>query len=208
MINPVYLRKFFLSFILFFFFALISFSNEKNDPQIEKYNQEKITLEVKKSFDVLYPLDKKLFYFNKGGEKLTFKQFIELTKDPVLLKYQEKINKIKLAGFATGLVCGISTIAFLIPSVIFVVKMTSYNMLDYAYTITGVGMVGMTFLSGLITLIDCIVTFALLYKYKFNEYTVKQAIDRYNENLEKKLGIMPDLSFNSNEIKIGFFAKL
>jgi hypothetical protein len=61
---------------------------------------------------------------------------------------------------------------------------------------TGMSLVGL--------FIDLIVTFSLMYKYKYNEYSVREAVERYNDNLRKKLGIFPDISFNSNDIILGF----
>lgn len=201
-------------FYLLTFYILVLFplySNEKLSSKMDKqdlYNQQKVSFKVKKEFDVLYPLNKKIFYLYKGKERINFQQFITMSNDSVLIKNQKKINKIKIAGFTTAGVMGGAAIAFLIPSIVFIVNMTHYNPIDIGYILSGVSMVGLSLLSVLILLVDLTVTFSLLHKYRFNEYAIKQAIDRYNEKLREKLGIIPDFSFNNKDIIIGARVRL
>ena len=196
-------------FCLTFFSSLYGSEKRVIDSRKRKrYLQEKISFKVKKEFDVLYPLNAKIFYFYKGEKKLSLKQFVELSNDPILIKNQKKIKKIKIAGFSTAAVFGCATVAFLIPGIIFIANMTNYNPIDDAYIVSGISMMALTGASILGLLIDLIVTFSLLYRYKFNEHTIRQAVERYNETLRKKFGIFPDLSFNTGDIILGLRVKL
>lgn len=174
----------------------------------EQYLKEKIALEITKEFDVLYPLDINIFTFKRGGEKLTFNDFLTISQDELLLKNQARIKKIRAAGFATAGVFGGCSVAFLIPSVIFVANMTNYNPIDDAYIFSGVASFILMGVSLVGLFIDLIVTFSLLYKYQFNEYMIKSAVERYNENLMKKLGITPDLTFKDDNISLSLRMKL
>jgi hypothetical protein len=203
-------KKFFLIFIFFFILYYIS-SNEKDLSEIEKrklYEEEKIGLVIKEEFDVMYPANIKLFEFYKGGDQISLNDFVTISNDPLLLRNQQKLKKIRIAGFTSIGVLGGVTLSFLIPSTIFVVSMTNNMPIDDAYILTGIFMVGLTSLSFLGLIIDLAVTFSLLHKFRYNEYSIRQAVENYNENLRKKLGILPDISFNSNSINIGINIKL
>ena len=202
-------KNLFLIFLLFFILFYIS-SNEKDISDIQKrelYEKEKINLVVREEFDIMYPANIKLFEFYKGGEKITLDNFITISNDPLLLRNQEKLKQIRIAGFTSIGVLGGVTLGFLIPSVVFVVNMTNYNPIDDAYILTGIFM-GLTCLSFLGLIIDFIVTFSLIHKFQYNEYSIRQAVENYNENLRKKLGILPDISFDSKNINIGINIKL
>jgi hypothetical protein len=202
-------------FTIFFFilvFKINSNENIKTDDKYNKYynkyNEDKITYETKQEFDPLYPLNINNFYFYKGDKRLSFNEFLDLSKDPYLIKNQEKVKKIKLAGHTTAIVSSIAGAAFLIPGIIFIVNQTNYRPVDGSYLLSGVGMIAMTGVSGLVLIIDLIVTYSLLYKFQFNEYAVKQAVERYNENLRMKLKIVPELSYQNDNIIVGVNLKL
>lgn len=200
----------FLFFLLFFILFIIS-GNEKVDSDKnlkELYLKEKIDLIVKEEFDVMFPLNIKLFEFYKAGEKITFSDFIKISNDPVLLRNQKKLRQIKIAGFTTAGIFGGTTVGFLIPSIIFTVLMTNYNPINDAYLVSGVLSFLCTAVSVLGLIIDLVVTFSLIYKFQYSEYSIRQAVENYNENLRKKLGILPDISFDSKNINIGINIKL
>jgi hypothetical protein len=182
--------------------------NVKPEDKVKMYNDEKISYEAKQEFDELYPLNINNFYFFKGEKKITFKEFLDLSKDPYLLKFQEKVKKVRLTGFSTAIISGVVGSIFLIPGIIFITSESNFSPIDQSYFFTGVGMIGAAGLSGLIALIDLIVTFSLLHKFQYSEYAVKQAVERYNENLRVKLKIMPELSFNNDNFTIGLNFKI
>ena len=90
----------------------------------------------------------------------------------------------------------------------FVLSMTNNNPIDDAFILTGIFMVGLTALSFLSIIIDLVIVFSLIHKFRYNENSIRQAVENYNENLRKKLGILPDISFNSNSINIGVNIRL
>jgi|GEM_PF-4611597 len=209
MYNFINIRKFliFSFFIIIFSFSTYSVEQDKNlnnEQKKEIYRKEKITLEIKKKFDVLYPMNTNIFYFKKGDEVFKFSEFLKLSEDPVLLKNEKKLRRIRIAGFTTaGVLGGVSTL-FLLTSIIFIANQTTNNMIETSYIITGVVCVGLTCASLLGVVIDLVVTFSLLYKFKYSEHAVRQAVERYNEKLQQKLGIIPDISFNQNNIDFSF----
>ena len=203
-------KNFFLIFLLFFTLSYIS-SNEKDLSDIEKrelYDKEKINLIVREEFDVMYPANIRLFEFYKGGEQISLNDFVTISNDPLLLRNQKKLRQIKIGGFTSAGILGGVTLGFLIPSVVFVVMMTNNNPIDDAFILTGIFMVGLTALSFLGLIIDFVVVFSLIYKFRYNANSIRQAVENYNENLRKKLGILPDISFNSNSINIGVNIRL
>lgn len=205
------MKKIFFLLFLFFFIIFIVSGNEKVNPDKnlkELYLKEKIDLIVKEEFDVMFPLNVKLFEFYKAGEKITLSDFIKISNDPLLLRNQKKLRQVKIAGFTTAGIFGGTAVGFLIPSIIFAVLMTSYNPINEAYVITGVLSFICSAVSILGLIIDLVVTFSLIHKFQYSEYSIRQAVENYNENLRKKLGILPDISFDSKNINIGLNIKL
>lgn len=203
-------KTIYLIFLLFFILFFIS-SNEKEQSDLEKrdlYFKEKVNLIVKEEFDIMFPANIRLFEFYKGGTRITLNEFIKISNDPLLIRNQNKLRQIKIAGFTTAGIFGGTTVGFLIPSVIFVVNMTNYNPIDDAYILSGIVTVGLTTLSFIGLIVDLIVTFSMIHKFQYNEYSIRQAVENYNENLRKKLGILPDISFNSKNINIGINIKI
>lgn len=207
--NKIYTLFFlFIIFNLAFCFYIYSVDNIKPDEKITKYKEEEITYEVKQEFNELYPLNINNFYFYKGEKRLSFNDFLDLSKDPVLLKYKEKIKSIKLAGHSTAIVSGCAGTAFLIPGIIFLVSQTNNNPVDPVYLFSGIGMIGLTGLSAIILIIDLVVTYSLLYKFQYSEYAIKQAVEHYNESLRTKFKITPELSFKAENFIIGMNLKI
>ena len=203
--------KFMCAFLFILFTVFYVNSGEKKLTNREKenlYDKEKITYEVEKKFDVLYPLNKKVFSLYKGNQKISFKEFLNMSNDSVLLKYQEKIKKIKIAGYSTAIISGIVGVAFLVPGIVFIGTMASSNFVNSNYLLSGVCMMALSFVSVFILIIDFLVTFSLLRKFGSNENAVRKAIERYNEKLSKRLGIIPDFSFYESNVRMGFCFKL
>jgi hypothetical protein len=201
---------------IFFIFSIHLFANERENmsqDKLNEYNRQKITFQVKEKFDALYPQNIKKFYFYQNTKLFGLDEFIDITQDPYLLKTKEKIKKIKLGGFtATGVLGGV-TLAFFIPSLIFVILQTNSpdpnsQPFDNAYIITGISTFSMFIVSFVGVLVSLIVTFSLLYKYQYNEKAVRQAVERYNEKIRKKLGILPDISMKQNKLSLGFSISL
>ncbi|MBN2544539.1 MAG: hypothetical protein JXB50_02000, partial [Spirochaetes bacterium] len=163
--------------------------------------------EVKEEFDQRYPLNIKKFKFFQGNKKINYDEFLKLTSDEFLLKQNDKIRKIKIGGFTTAGVFGGLTVGFFIPSAIFISKQTNYDPVDTSYTFSGVAMVILTGVSLAGLIIDLFVTFVLLYKNKYSEYPVRKAVENYNENLRKKIGIVPELSFEKDKINLELKAR-
>ncbi len=203
-------KIFYLFFLLFIIIFFIS-GNEIGDSDKnlrELYLKEKVDLIVKDDFDIMFPLNIKLFEFYKAGEKITLSDFIKISNDPVLLRNQKKLRQVKIAGFTTAGIFGGTAVGFLIPSVVFAVLMTNYNPIDDAYIVSGILSFCCATVSILGLIIDLAVTFSLIYKFQYSEYSIRQAVENYNENLRKKLGILPDISFDSKNINIGINIKL
>ncbi|HNZ26785.1 MAG TPA: hypothetical protein PLG34_10010 [Spirochaetota bacterium] len=161
----------------------------------ENYESEYISYIEKKRFDVFYPLDVTDFYFYKGGKEITFQDFIALSGDPLFVKNSDTIKKVKVIGAFTGGVFGASLCACAIPAGILLNSAVSYNMIDKVYLASGVVAAALAVVSGIGLIVDLIVTFSLLHRYKFNGNIVREAVDNYNKNLRIKFGITPDLSF-------------
>ncbi|MBP7553780.1 MAG: hypothetical protein KA885_10175 [Spirochaetes bacterium] len=169
------------------------------------YETDYISYIEKKRFDVFYPLDVTDFYFYKGGKEITFQDFITLSGDPLFVKNNDTIKKIKVIGAFTGGVFGASLCAFAIPAGILVSSAVSYNMIDNVYLASGVVTAALAVFSGIGLIVDLIVTFSLLHRYKFNGNIVREAVDNYNKKLRVKFGITPDLSFEKeNDLFLSF----
>ena len=138
---------------------------------------------------------------------MTFDDFIKLTNDPLLLKNQQKVSKVKLAGFTTAGIFGAGTVLFLVPAIVFTVEMTNYNPVSLNYVVAGVICYAFFGVSLIGLFIDLIATFSLLYKYQYSIQAVQQAVDNYNDKLRSKLGILPDMSFNENSLNLDFSYK-
>ena len=176
-------KIFYLFFLLFFIIFFIS-GNEKADSDNNLrglYLKEKVDLLVNEEFDIMFPLNIKLFEFYKGGEKITLTDFIKISSDPILLRNQKKLRQVKIAGFTTAGIFGGATVGFLIPSVIFAVLMTNYNPIDDAYVVSGILSFCCTTVSILGLIIDLVVTFSLIHKFQYSEYSIRQAVENYNE---------------------------
>lgn len=203
-----WLRTFILIFISMMAFSI--FANEKSIDKNDKeaiYQREMLRYTVKEEFDQRYPLNVKKFTFYKGNEEITLKDLIKLTQDPMLLKVQERIKNIKTIGFTTAAVFAGCTVSFAIPSIVFIAKQTNYNKVDSSYTFSGVGMVILTLVSFAGLMIDLIITAIALYRNKFSEYPVRKAIENYNQELRKKLGIEPELSLRRESIELSFLKR-
>jgi hypothetical protein len=198
--------------------TLKSFCEEAPVANESLYNQEQITLETNKYFDQEYPGDAKEFIFHQGDKTLTPEQFTVLSQDDVLLRNQKYLKTTKIAGFTTAGIFGGLTIAFFIPSVIFIYLQTVYyknqtnytnlgynSWIDYykdkyvGYFIPGLTCIVLTAACTLFLIIDLIVTFVLLNKYKFNERLYQDAVDRYNEKLRQKYNIIPEMGLLSEK---------
>lgn len=198
-------------FITFLLITITIFGNENSERILEKneiYNKEKLSYVVKEEFDPLYPLNVKKFTFFQGEKEITFKEFLSITNDPFLLKIQNRIRNIKINGFTTAGVFGGLMVGFAIPSIIFIVKQTNYNPVDVSYTFSGVAMIILTGVSFMGLLIDLFVTFIALYRNQFSEYPIRKAVENYNYNLQKKLGLLPDLSYLDKKITIKLTKKI
>jgi hypothetical protein len=215
-----YMNKF-LIIILFINLALSANSVETPSNQ-DLYNREKITFSSERYYDQLYPGDAMDFRFFQGDKEITADQFIVLSQDELLLRNKKMIRDIKVGGFTGAAILGGLSISFLIPSIIFVaVQLNYYNQqvnyqnlgykswIEYynakypEYFIPGLTCIVLTTGCILLLLIDLTVTFALLYKYRFNERLYKEAVERYNEKLKAKYGIMPELGFLNDNINLG-----
>jgi hypothetical protein len=190
-------------------YIFFSFGAEKNANTNAKdqYFKDKISFKVKEEFDVMYPLNVNKFEFIKGDQKLSFDDFVKLSNDPLLIKNQQKVAKVKLAGFTTAGIFGVGAGLFLIPAVIFTVQMTNYNPVSLTYIVSGVVCYAFAGASLIGLFIDLIATFSLLYKFQYSIQAVQQAVDNYNENLRNKLGIIPDMSFNESGLNLDFSYK-
>ncbi|HPO49116.1 MAG TPA: hypothetical protein PLO89_02225 [Spirochaetota bacterium] len=225
------MNRFFLA--LFFVFVTFVFHSEDltGDRVISEdsksYDTEKISYKFIKKFDLFYPDYVKKFDFYKGDKKITFSEFETLANDPLLYKNKETIKQIKTAGFTGAIVLGISSVSFLIPSIIFVALQTNFynnkkvltgdgysSWLDYfikmypSYFIPGMVCISMTIITALSILVDLTITFALLHKYQNNERIYKEVIEKYNKKLKEKYKIMPDVGLGSkNELILGITSR-
>jgi hypothetical protein len=214
--------KIFLIMTICFFVSSNMFSIDATSDKVS-YENEKITYQVNKYFDSLYPGDMKDFVIFQGKKRITKTQFIVLSNDELLLTNQQYIHKTQLAGFISAGILGGATVSFFIPSVVFFWVHTqyyktqsNYNVLGYSswldffqakyseYFIPGFVCMLLSAVSLVALIVDLTVTFALLYKYQNNENLVRDAIERYNEKLREKYNILPDINSESNDvIKLG-----
>ncbi len=182
-----------------------------NEEKLKEYDNEKITFDFKEKFDPLYPANTKVFYFKKGKEPITFQEFLNITNDPNLLKLNSKIKNTKIAGITTACIFGGVTVLLLIPTIIFITRQTNNNQIFNEYYITGNVGIALVCASFLGLLIDLIVMFSVLYRYKYSDQSIKSAAENYNEKLRQRLGIMPDISFdgfNNNDIDLSLAFRL
>jgi hypothetical protein len=210
--------------ILFLFLSVFcSFSTESiatsND---ESYKKEKVTMTSERYYDQLYPGDAKEFRFYQGDQSITPDQFITFSQDEDLLKNKKVIRDIKIGGFSGAAILGGLTLAFFIPSMVFVaIQLNFYNQqvnykaigynswLEYynakysEYFIPGLTCIVLMTASIFLLLIDLSVTFTLLYQHRFNERLYRQAVERYNEKLRAKYNITPEFDVNNDKINLG-----
>lgn len=203
------MKKLFILLSILFIGANFCYTQEVSSDNFnsagESYEADYISYAEKKRFDVFYPLDVTDFYFYKGGKEITFQEFIALSGDPLFAKNSETIKKIKVIGAFTGGVFGASLLASVIPAGILINSAVSYNMIDNAYLASGVVTAALAVFSGIGLIVDLIVTFSLLHRYKFNGAVVREAVDNYNKKLRVKFGITPDLSFEKeNDLFLSF----
>lgn len=198
-------RKVLFVIIIVALCTCLVYSNEADTPteQDKQYLTRKITMDVKQEFDVLYPLNVNRFTFIQGEKKLSFEEFLALTKDPLLLQNQKKIKKVKNTGFSVAAVSGVCAGIFIIPAVVFTALQTNHNQVDPAFIFSGVGTYMMSGLSLVVLFVDLIITFSFLHKYRFNEFAVRQAVERYNKKVRDELGIVPEFSFRSDALNFG-----
>ena len=208
--------------LIFSIFSYLAFTSEAKTADETAFDNEKITLTIERYHDQMYPLDAKEFRFYQGETEITPEQFITLSQDEILLKNQKIIRNIKIGGFTGAAILGGLTLSFFIPSAIFVaVQLNYYNQqinyesmgykswLEYynakypEYFIPGLTCIVLTVSSIFLLLIDLSVTFTLLYQHKFNERLYREAVERYNAKLMEKYNIMPEISFNSDNVNLG-----
>ena len=195
------------NYIIFSFGAEKSDNSQINSKDKEEYFKQRITIKTTEEFDEMYPVNINKFEFFQGDQKISFEDFMKISNDPILIKNQQKISKVKIAGFSTAGIFGGITVLFLIPAIVFTVQMANYNPVNLNYVITGVICYAFAG-TGLIGLfLDLIVTFSLLYKFQYSIPAVQQAVDTYNENLRKKLGILPDMSFDGRGLNFNLSYK-
>lgn len=207
------MKKNLIFFMIIIFNMSFYLSGNELDNSVEKekklkeYSDEKLSYTIKEEFDQRYPLNIKKFSFFQGVKKIEYNDFLKLTNDDFLLKQNEKIKRIKVGGFTTAAVFGGLTVGFFVPSAVFIAMQTNYNPVDTSYTFSGVAMVILTGVSFAGLIIDLLVTFVLLYNNKYSEYPLRKAVENYNENLRKKIGIVPELSFEKDKVNLELRAK-
>jgi hypothetical protein len=195
-------------FSILFSFVFITSVYAVDSTTRDEYQRQMLTYTVTKDVDYRYPLPVNKFIFRHGESELGFYEMLELTKDPVLLKRQDYMKKTRIAGFTTAGVLGAATISFLVPSIVFAAQANNpLTPLADEYLPTGFAMIYLTVASSLLLLVDLVVTFSLLLAFRSRERFIREAVDRYNHNLRKKLGILPDVGFlgnNSLSISYGY----
>lgn len=196
--------------IIFIFISFYLIGEEKRaNLELEKYKNQKLSYSFEKQFNEMYPIDIKKFSFKQGDKEISFDEIINLTRDAGLLKNMTLLKKAKIAGFTSAIILGSLTVGFLIPSIVFLAKETNYYLIPDNYALTGIAMVILCGLSFIALIVDFVVTFSLIYKYRYNEKSIKQAIDNYNEKLARKYGIIPDISyFNNSSLFVGARIKI
>jgi len=206
-----------MKFRVILVFLLISMHIYSQDSSSDnsKYENEKISLEINKYFDVLYPGDSKNFIIYKGNKQITKEYFVALSNDEVLIKNQKYVKKTKLAGFISSSIFGAASLTFFIPSVVFFGvetyfyrTQTNYQNLGYQswidffsakyspYILSGLSCMVSSAACFLFMIIDLAITFGIIHNYQSNEKIYKDAIEKYNEKLRKKFNIKPDLDID------------
>ena len=77
------IRQLLILFYLVFYIIFLNANqiNPELNTKLKEYDQQKIKVEVQKEFNQLYPLNIKKFYFFKGEERISYKQFLDLSKE-------------------------------------------------------------------------------------------------------------------------------
>ena len=221
---------------LVLFFSLNIFSNEiqKNESEIlteqKDYkwfvDKEQITITTRKYFDPMLPLDAIEFVILKGNKRISYNEFYFLTLDPILIKNNSELARVKKGGLIGAAVIGGVTGSFFTVSVIFIALQTTYylNPSNYGSThkswydyfmetypylfFTGLFFTALTVVGLVSLLIDLIVTYSLIHKYGNNEKAYRAAANRYNNFMMKKYNLIPDFSYKSDSGDLAFTFKL
>lgn len=216
----------FLTISIYGLFASESGETDNSSDKSFNYSSKMLSMEMRESFDPLYPLDVKDFYFYEGERRISKEELIEITQDELLLKNEQKIKDIKRAGLTGAAVIGGVTTTFLIPSLIFIAVQSNYmnipalqvkdsttgerygNWLEYyqanfhTHFLPGIITIVLTGLSAVTLLVELTVTFALIYKHKNNHRLYRDAIERYNRRFKDKLSYLPDFGVRGEEADI------
>ncbi len=196
-------------------------SNETNLVDGEKNYQwfsdnEQITIQTRKYFDPMLPLDATEFIIMKGKTRITDNDFYFLTLDPLLIKNNRELAKVKRGGLIGAAVLGGVTASFFTVSAVFIALQTTYYLNPSSYGsmgykswydyfmdsypslfFTGLFFTALTVVGLVALLIDLLVTYSLIHKYKNNEKAYREAAARYNNMMMKKYSLIPDLGYNS-----------
>lgn len=210
--------------------ALFASENGDNSSDEKAFNFGKLRMEVRESFDPLYPLDVKDFYFYQGEQRISKEELIAITGDELLLKNEQKIKDIRRGGLAGAAVIGGIATTFFIPSLAFIIVQSNYmnipalqikdsasgerygSWLEYyeanfhTHFLPGIITTLLTGVAVFAFVVDLTVTFALIYRYKNNHKLYNDAIERYNKRFKSRYSYMPDFGVKGSEadLYLGF----
>ena len=123
--------------LIFMFCAFYSFSDTTADaagesekstitsPVFSSYDEAALSMTFRESYDPLFPLNRKDYYFFQGTNPVSRDELIAITQDELLLKNEKRIKQIQRGGYTAGGVLGGFTFSFLVPSIVFIVLQTN-----------------------------------------------------------------------------------
>ena len=196
------IKKIFV-FLIFLAVLVPSFADETSDNVIAQ----PITFTTQRRFSETSPLDIVDFCFYQGERELTFAEFKEITKDPLITRTDKMLRTIVVNGSVVGSIFGLTFLGSLIPSALLIDKALAYNPVSDDLMFSGIAMIALSAVSVFGIVIDIAVSCTLYHRFRYNESIIRTVVDNYNRKL-RQAKLLPDMSFNEDQFDISLRVKI
>ncbi len=166
-----------------------------------------ITFTTQRRFSETSPLDIVDFYFYQGDKELTFAEFKEITKDPLITRTDKMLRSIVINGSVVGSIFGLTFLGSLIPSAILIDKALLYDPVSDDLMFSGIAMIALSAVSVVGIVVDIIVSCTLYHRFRYNETIIRTIVDNYNRKL-RQAKILPDMSFLEEEFEMALRVRI
>ncbi len=166
-----------------------------------------ITFTTQRRFSETSPLDIVDFYFYQGDKELTFAEFKEITKDPLITRTDKMLRSIVINGSVVGSIFGLTFLGSLIPSAILIDKALLYDPVSDDLMFSGIAMIALSAVSVVGIVVDIIVSCTLYHRFSYNETIIRTIVANYNRKL-RQAKILPDMSFLEEEFEMALRVRI